>query len=694
MLKRGLAYAKKGWAVFPLHSQVNGVCTCRNQECRNPAKHPRVEGGLKAATTDPDTITGWWTTWPNANIGVATGAVSGIVVVDTDLKNDGPSNWSDLQDIHGPIETLTVLTGSGGNHWVFLNPLDRTLKNTAGKLGPGIDTRGEGGYIVAPPSLHISGDRYEWDHKAAIAPVPDWVLDLWTGSTNGVPTSERDQWAEPIGDEIPEGERNHTLMSLAGSMRRRGMSEEAILAALMVENRTRCKPPLPEDEVQAIAASVAQYPAGVPAIPRQQDPLTDIAPPRKQQWPSPVDRAAYHGLTGELVDAIAPHTEADPVSILLTHLVYFGNAAGRGYHAKADAARHGTNLNVVIVGETSNSRKGSSREQIHRVYQEVDPDWADACIKGGMSSGEGLIWNVRDPIEKTEAIKENNKFTGGYQTHIIDQGLVDKRLLAYEPEYAQVLRVMSRETNTLSTQVRQAWDTGMLRTMTKNTPAQATGAHISILGHITKDELLRELNEIEAANGFANRFLWACANRAQYLPEGGGEAATGHLIKPLQAALEHAKTDRLIARDPQAKIAWNDIYRALSSGKPGLFGAITARAEAQVLRLSVLYAAMDRASEIQLPHLEAAMAVWEYCEASAAYIFGDATGDPVADRILEGLRIGPLNRTEISYLFKRNVNATRITQALALLAQAGLARQHMEQSDGRPIEVWAAINRG
>ena len=88
------------------------------------------------------------------------------------------------------------------------------------------------------------------------------------------------------------------------------------------------------------------------------------------------------------------------------------------------------------------------------------------------------------------------------------------------------------------------------------------------------------------------------------------------------------------------------------------------------------------------------MAVWEYCEASAAYIFGDATGDPVADRILEGLRIGPLNRTEISYLFKRNVNATRITQALALLAQAGLARQHMEQSDGRPIEVWAAINRG
>ena len=692
MLQHALALAKKGWRVFPLHSQTDGVCTCGNRECGSPAKHPRVEGGLKAATTDPNIITEWWTTWPAANIGVATGAASGIVVVDVDLKHDGPTIWSELQDQYSPINTLTTLTGGGGNHWIFQAPTDPILRNTAGKLGQGIDTRGEGGYIIAPPSIHISGDRYEWDHTAEIAQVPDWVLDLWTASASGESASNGRQPASAIGDVIPEGQRNHTLTSLAGSMRNRGMSKEAITAALIIDN-SRCAPPLPEEEVRAIASSVAQYPPGIPAIPRQQEPPPTVEPPRN--WPARLHPAAYHGLTGELVSAIAPHTEADPASVLITHLVYFGNAAGRGHHATADAARHGTNLNVVIVGETSNSRKGSSREQVHRVYQAIDPNWTNACIKGGMSSGEGLIWNVRDPITKTDAVKEGQRYTGEYQTYIVDQGIEDKRLLVNESEFAQVLRVMSRETNTLSTQVRQAWDSGVLRTMTKNNAAEATGAHISILGHITKEELLRELNEVEAANGFANRFMWICAKRAQFLPEGGGEVETHHLIKPLHDALELAKAEKLLTRDAEARIAWNDNYEQLSGGRTGLFGAITARAEAQVLRLSVLYAAIDGAEAIRLPHLEAGLAVWEYSEASAAYIFGDSTGDPVADRILQSLHIDAMTRSEISYLFKHNAKPGRIDQALTLLSSHGLAGMTPRQpeSGGRPAEVWHAIQK-
>ena len=519
-------------------------------------------------------------------------------------------------------------------------------------------------------------------------PLPDWLLDKFPKRTR---PGERESVAL-TDDVIPQGKRNSTLTSMGGSMRRAGMEEDSISAALLVENKSRCNPPLPEDEVRAIAKSVCRYPAGIPATPRKTDYSASANTPRA--WPAPLHEAAYHGLTGELVNAIAPHTEADPVSILLTHHVYFGNATGRGYHAEADAARHGTNLNVVIVGETSNSRKGSSRQQVHRVYQEVVPEWADACIKGGMSSGEGLIWNVRDPIEKTEAIKENNRYTGEYQSHVVDQGIEDKRLLAFEPEFAQVLRVMSREANTLSTQVRQAFDSGNLRTMTKNNPAQATDAHISILGHITKDELLRELNELEAANGFANRFLWVCAKRAQYLPEGGGTVAIDHLIQPLRAAIEHAKDTRLIVRSPQARKAWNETYEELSGSRPGLFGAITARAEAQVLRLSVVYAALDRSPAIELHHLEAALAVWEYCEASARYIFGDSTGDPIADRILEGLRLGSLTRTEISYLFQRNVKAARISQALDLLSHFGLARPHLQPTDTKPVEVWTSISAG
>ena len=512
--------------------------------------------------------------------------------------------------------------------------------------------------------------------------LPDWLMVKFPKKTS---VGEREPGAA-ADDVILQGTRNATLASMGGTMRRAGMEEDSIAAALIVENNNRCSPPLPEDEVRGIARSIRRYPAGTPTMPIKTDYMAVLVNTRV--WPAPLNEAAFHGLTGELVRAITPHTEADPVSILITHLLYFGNVVGRGYHATADAARHGTNVNAVIVGETSSARKGSSRQQVHRIYQEVDPGWTDTCIKGGMSSGEGLIWHVRDPIEKTEQIKEKGRYTRESQTHIVDEGVSDKRLIAYEPEFAQVLRVMSRETNTLSTLVRQAWDTGTLRTMTKTNPAQSTEAHISILGHITKDELLRELSGGDAANGFANRFLWVCSKRAQYLPEGGGEPEVKHLIQPLQEALNHARTERLLTRDTQARIAWNDSYEQLSGGH----GSITARAEAQVLRLSVIYAALDRAKEIGLPHLEAALAVWEYCEASAGYIFGDRTGDSIADRILEGLRMSPLTRTEISFLFRRNVNSTRITQALALLVQTGLAAQHMEESDGRPSEVWTAIN--
>ena len=189
--------------------------------------------------------------------------------------------------------------------------------------------------------------------------------------------------------------------------------------------------------------------------------------------------------------------------------------------------------------------------------------------------------------------------------------------------------------------------------------------------------------------------MWACARRSQLLPDGGGEAETNHLVNPLRDALESASVDRLLTRDAQARIAWNDNYEELSDGRPGLFGAITARAEVQVLRLSVLYAAIDRAMEIQLPHLEAAMAVWEYCEASAAYIFGNSTGDPIADRILDSLQVGEMTRSEMHYLFNKNAKPGRIDQALNLLKRGRLARMEPRQSEngGRPAEVWYAVRK-
>ena len=416
-----------------------------------------------------------------------------------------------------------------------------------------------------------------------------------------------------------------------------------------------------------------------------------VKPDPKQEWPAPMAEEAYHGLAGDIVKVILPNTEADPAALLVNVLVHFGNAADRGPHAVAEAARHGTNLYVVLAGETAKSRKGSSEGHIRDLFNRAIPEWTSTRIFGGMSSGEGLIWAVRDPIEKTESIKEGGRHTGQYDTFIVDPGITDKRLLFSESEFASVLRVMTRDSNTLSTQIRQAWDTGDLRTVTKNNPAAATEAHISILGHITKDELLRYLTDVEAANGFANRFLWILVKRSKALPEGGSAPSYGNLVQRLKEALDKAQGMGQIARDTVAKEYWAAIYTELSEGKPGLFGAVTARAEAQVLRLSVLYAAMDGADSIQLPHLKAALAVWDYAEASTRYIFGDATGDPMADRIMAALRNGELDRTSISGIFGRHAKPDRLDQALNLLERTGKARKETRETEGRSAQVWVAI---
>lgn len=157
-----IRYAAQGWPVLPLHHPIEGACSCGNPDCSSPGKHPRTEHGLSDATTDPEAITRWWAEDPNANIGVRTGHVSGMVVLDIDAKNGGLESWRDLQDFNGRVDTLTSHTGGGGLHLFFEAPTE-DLKSTSSQIAPGVDTKAEGGYVVMPPSLHISGKRYRWE---------------------------------------------------------------------------------------------------------------------------------------------------------------------------------------------------------------------------------------------------------------------------------------------------------------------------------------------------------------------------------------------------------------------------------------------------------------------------------------------------------------------------------------------------
>lgn len=411
-----------------------------------------------------------------------------------------------------------------------------------------------------------------------------------------------------------------------------------------------------------------------------------------ERWPEPLDDAALYGVAGELVRIVEPHTEADSVAVLVSFLVGFGNAIGRTVYFMADGAMHYCNLFAVLVGQTAKGRKGTSWNQPRRVLKDAAGTWTEERVLSGMSSGEGLIWAIRDPIIKCKSKNKGKNST--LVAEVEDAGVDDKRLMVLESEFATVLRVLERDGNTLSPIIRQAWESGKLQTLTKNSPAKASDAHVSIVGHVTKDELRRYLNDVEQCNGFANRFLWFCVKRSKTLPDGGSlsDQALTKVVEQVKAALEFASTPSRIQRDSKARELWHAIYPKLSEGMPGLFGTLTARAEAQVMRLAMVYAVLDCSTLIRVEHLTAALALWEHCEASVRYLFGAASGDQIADSILTALRSTPigLTRTEIQRMFGNNLRADRMERALKTLVDNGKAIRTFEKTEGRPAERWIA----
>ena len=208
--------------------------------------------------------------------------------------------------------------------------------------------------------------------------------------------------------------------------------------------------------------------------------------------------AALYGLAGRAVRTIAPHTEAHPAAILLQLLAVFGNLVGPGPHCMVDATRHGLNLFVVLVGDSSKARKGTSWGQVARLFAQVDRDWLSTRITSGCLTAGGLVYALRDQQPPT-----------------------DRRLLALSEEFASILYALKRGKAQLSPLLRSAWDSGNLPTLNMHQDLQATGTHISLIAHITQRELAQSLHHTEAHNGFANRCLWTWVQRNNCLPEGG-----------------------------------------------------------------------------------------------------------------------------------------------------------------------------
>lgn len=265
-----LELAELGWHVFPLHTWDVDHCDCR-RDCQSPAKHPRTRHGLKDASRDKADVIRWWGQWPQANIGVRTGMESGLVVVDVDPRNGGGETWPALRAEHGyEHEGPSCVTGGGGFHLYFRYPEDgKPVLSRSGALGAGVDVKSDGGYVVAPPSVHARGTSYAWveGYEAwtrGLPAVPEFVLGL-ARAQDGADGELRT--ARPVAEEIREGQRRTALLSLAGSMRHRNMGETAIFNALMAENAEKCVPPLDAREVAKLAAdAVARWQPGMATI--------------------------------------------------------------------------------------------------------------------------------------------------------------------------------------------------------------------------------------------------------------------------------------------------------------------------------------------------------------------------------------------------------------------------------------------
>jgi hypothetical protein len=413
-------------------------------------------------------------------------------------------------------------------------------------------------------------------------------------------------------------------------------------------------------------------------------------------WPAPLAEEAFYGLPGRVVRTIEPHSESDPGGLLAQYLVAFGNVVGRHPYYLVEGTRHCANEYIAIVGETSKARKGTSWGRIRQVFERVDSGWTNDRTGGGLSTGEGLIWEVRDPVRKTvKVLDDKKKWTGDWVEELEDPGVDDKRLLAQEAELSRYFAVMSRAENTLSETLRKMWDEGSAAARAKTSRARCTAGHLSIVGHVPVDELRTGLTRTQAANGFANRFLWILVRRARELPFGGQlqEGQLQGLAADTSDVTRAATNIGQLTMDGSARELWADVYSRLSRGDPGMLGAILARAEAHVIRLALIYALTDGTDRISHAHLQAALAVWDYSARSAMFIFGDAIGDPTADDILRELRLrdGGMTRTEIRQLLGGSYQADRIQAALQLLRQHRLAYMLMEESGGRPTERWQAV---
>lgn len=720
-LSVALDLASVGLPVFP-------ALAAYDTRSRRWTKRPLVRAWQSQATTDAERIREWWMQFPDAVPGLELGR-TGLVVIDGDRHGgpDGVAAFAVLAADHGAIPPHPeTLTPGDGEHHVFAQPSDIRLGNRRGALPEGIDVRGAGGWIVAPGAVRADGRQWAPAPEApalveayatgTIPVLPEWLAALISDvprhqridvSRSDAAASTREtayarqalyETEQELRSIPPNTRRNEALNGAAyrfGRMVARGWISEvevtdALAGASLVsgldhgEIRRTLMSGL-EAGKQQPAEDLADRPRIHATNRREPQELDD---PEIRPWPV-LSHAATRGLAGEIARIATAHSEADAVAIMLTALTGAGALMGRGRFVRVGDTEHHARLMCALVGATSRARKGTSWTPVRRLLSRTEQIiQARSTIPfplgrrlqithGPLSSGEGLVAAIRDAIDEED-----------------DGGSDDKRLLVVEGEFGAALRAMQRQGNTLSMILRTAWDGHEIAPLIKRERVVATDPHICLVAHITRHELRELLSASDVWGGLANRLLWACVRRraAIPLPQPTSDQDLDRVATELARVAIYAAERRAELRMTNSAIDhWAAVYPELTQDRPGLFGAATARAEAQTLRLALTYALLDGADRIEMEHLEAALAMWRYADDSAAYLFAGAELDPVAQTIVQALGRGAMTQTGISGLFCRNQPAARLADVLRDLQDRGRITLTEEQTGGRPRRTWSLV---
>jgi hypothetical protein len=405
-----------------------------------------------------------------------------------------------------------------------------------------------------------------------------------------------------------------------------------------------------------------------------------VLPYASQSGPSWDDSILY-GKAGQLVRKICQYNEAHPVGVMLDLLVSLGSLFGPNPHFLINSTRHGTNEFVARIGETSRGRKGSGRDAVDEILKLVDRDWYRDKVQSGFGSGESIVNEIRDSSVTT--ITDTKK---GTSKAVVKPGVEDKRLFIREGELSRVFVLASKEGGTASAILRDGWDSKALRNKVKgaannglSNSCVCMSPHLSLSGDITAGELKKTMPEGSDTNGFANRFLYVYTSRVKLCPQGGPQLNLTDEIVYFYEAIQLAQTRKIVPLSSGARKLMGKIYLQQEEDQSeGIVGAMTARAAAHIRRLATIIALAEKSAVVEVEHLRAAEALWDYCYDSVKYVFTKTTRDQ--ERILSWIERESMTGKAVTLrrvreeLYGKHKSADWVRSQVEQLVQQGKAK--------------------